>query len=130
VADHDDAERFELLAHRVLDAHQVLRDLLKALPLPVEVPSFDPEGSVEDTREALVSLSRARDLVWDEPIPEVHRKAIQTLILEWFMGYEELVLTNSAGPAPWRMDAVEYAMSRFATLAIMLADGELDDDES
>ncbi|MEU5838790.1 hypothetical protein ABZ820_34715 [Streptomyces diacarni] len=126
--DRDDRERFSELGELIMAAHGFLRVLLGELPVPVMIVDFDAE--VDDQSEVLLSLDRARRLIEDEPIPGIEKKAISRMVLDWFSAYEMLVLTKLAGPAPWRMDSVEYALHRFTTVAEMIERGELDDDES
>ncbi|MFI8093903.1 hypothetical protein ACIF9R_37305 [Streptomyces sp. NPDC086080] len=51
-------------------------------------------------------------LVGDEPIPQDLKWTIERLMLDWFVAYEMLALTHTAGPAPWRMDGAEFALLR------------------
>ncbi|WP_019548458.1 MULTISPECIES: hypothetical protein [Streptomycetaceae] len=126
--DRDDRERFSELEELIMAAHGFLRVLFEELPVPVVVIGFDAE--TDDHSEVLLSLDRARHLIEDEPIPSFEKKAISRLVLDWFSATEMLVLTKLAGPAPWRMDSVEYALHRFIAVAEMIERGELDDDES
>lgn len=127
--DRDDAvERFLELSEFTMAAHAYLRALLRDLPVPVTVAPFDPKGS--DQSEALLGLNRARHLIKDEPISDIHKEAYNRLVLDWFSAYEIMALTKEAGPAPWRLDTVEHALHRFTTVAEMIEKGELEDDES
>ncbi|MFH0246417.1 hypothetical protein ACGRHY_29250 [Streptomyces sp. HK10] len=121
MADHDDSERkYTFLGVALLGAHIDLRGILRDLPIPVELPELDEENKAE----ALVGLDRARTLIADEPISSSAKRAFQELILEWFTAYEVLALYKAAGFAPWRLDAVEFALSRFVALSEMIEEGD------
>jgi hypothetical protein len=127
MADHDDPERFAKIAETVLAAFGFVRALLTDLPVPISVPDFDPEA--DDQLEALMSLNRVRALLADEPIGDTAKRAYERLVLEWFTAYEMVVLTKMAGPAPWRLDAVEFTLLRIATLGEMIELGEIEEDD-
>jgi hypothetical protein len=128
MADHGDKERFLDLGATVIGMLNYLRDLLQGLPIPVTLPEFVGEDGPD--YDAVMTLDRARDLVREEPIPDLLKATYGHLILEWFTAYEMIVLRRMAGPAPWRLDAAEFAIARFTTIAEMLESGELNDDES
>ncbi|GEC02972.1 hypothetical protein SSP24_06270 [Streptomyces spinoverrucosus] len=128
MADHGDRERFLDLGETVLGMLGYLRELLLDLPIPVSLPDFVGEDG--PNHEAVIALDRARHLIEEEPIPEMRQTAYGHLILEWLTAYEMLVLRQLAGPAPWRLDAAQFAIARFTTIAEMIENGELDDDES
>lgn len=123
---HDD--RFDEIVEVVIGAFYYIKRLLLTLPIPVAITDFDPTG--DDQFTALLSLDRVRELVEDEPISKTAKSAWESLILEWFTAYEMAALVKVAGPAPWRLDSVEYALVRLAALGEAIEQGELDDDES
>ncbi|MBK3630525.1 hypothetical protein JHN59_38165 [Streptomyces sp. MBT49] len=122
--DHD-KERFLHYGEHVMEMHEHLRALLHSLPIPVVVPDFI--GDDGPNPEAVFALDRARHLIEDEPISRTRQTSYQDLIIEWMTAYEMLVLTRVAGPAPWRLDCVEFAISRFTVLAEMIESGEVDE---
>lgn len=126
MADHDD-ERATYLMEATLGATFHIRELLGDLPIPVVVPRIVTETGVEP--EAILSLNRARTLIDDEPISESAKISYKDLILEWFTAYEILVLRNIAGPAPWRLDIAEYALTRLSVVAEMIENGDVEIEE-
>ncbi|MFJ4322236.1 hypothetical protein ACIP3A_03820 [Streptomyces tricolor] len=133
MADHDNhRERLLALMEAVLGAYAFIQAVLEDLPIPVTIPDFEP-GDGDDEggpRSALLSLARVRAIIPDEPITERYQRAYDRLILDWFTTYELLVLTQAAGPAPWRLDAAEFSLNRVVTWIELIEEGELDDDES
>ncbi|MFR0354147.1 hypothetical protein [Streptomyces sediminimaris] len=129
MADHGDKERFTLLGETVMGMLEYLRELLLNLPIPVDIPDFLGEDG--PNHDAVMALDRARDLIDDEPVSEDRKTAYGHLILEWFTAYEMLVLRRIAGPAPWRLDAAQFAIARFTIIAEMIENGAIDEhDES
>jgi hypothetical protein len=122
--DHD-KERFLHLGEHVMGMLEFLRDLLRDLPIPVVIPEF--LGADAPDHDAIMALDRARDLIEDEPITGPQKNGHQDLILEWFTAYEMLVLRQMAGPAPWRLDAAEFAIARFTVIAEMIESGFIDE---
>lgn len=117
------------LMEATLGATHHLREFLADLPIPVVVPSLVTEG--EQAREAFLSLNRARTLIDDEPISDAAKAAHKDLILKWLTAYEMVVLLEIAGPAPWRLDLVEYALARSTALSMVITSGEAEElDES
>ncbi|MFE9906428.1 hypothetical protein [Streptomyces achromogenes] len=131
MADHDNhRERLLTLMEALVGAFAYIQALLQDLPLPVIIPDFAPdEEDDEAPTTALLSLDRVRQLIQDEPISDRDKRAFEHMVLDWFTAYELLVITRMAGPAPWRLDAAEFAMNRIVTW-IDLLDDEPDDDES
>jgi hypothetical protein len=126
MADDDRYERFDELTDLVLGGFEFLRQMLTGLPIPVAVPELDADNMVE----VLLSLDRARDLVKDEPLPEIMRLALDKLILDWFTAYELSALGKMAGLTPWRLDGLDYAVMRFAANLQLIEDGGMDDEQS
>ncbi|MFI1030753.1 hypothetical protein [Streptomyces sp. NPDC020951] len=122
--DHGDKERLRHLEEHVLGMMEYLQELLLDLPIPVVIPEVVDDND-KPVREAVLALDRARVLIEDEPIPERHKRAYESLILEWFTAYEMLVLRQMAGPAPWRLDAAQFAIARFTIIAAMIEDGDI-----
>ncbi|MGW1035026.1 hypothetical protein ACWD4Z_22920 [Streptomyces antibioticus] len=125
MADHGDKERFLHLGEHLMGMLEYLRALLRDLPVPVVIPQF--LGGDAPDHEAIIALDRARRLIADEPLGASRRKALQDLILEWFTAYEMLVLRQVAGPAGWRLDAAQFAISRFTVMAEMIESGMVDE---
>ncbi|MEU5111693.1 hypothetical protein AB0G64_09355 [Streptomyces longwoodensis] len=131
MADHDNhGERLLTLMEAIVGAFAYVQALLKDLPLPVIIPDFAPGDDDEAPVTALLSLDRARQLIPDEPISERDKRAFEHMVLDWFTAYELLVITRMAGPAPWRLDAAEFALHRVVTWIEVIEDDEPDDDES
>ncbi|WP_217545589.1 hypothetical protein [Streptomyces sp. GbtcB6] len=130
MADHDNhRERFLTLMEGLVGAYVYIQALLADLPLPIAVPDFEPVDEEEDGPvTALLSLNRVRQLIEDEPIEVKIQRAYEHLVLDWLTAYELLVITRLAGPAPWRLDAVEFSINRVVTW-IELIEGD-DADES
>jgi hypothetical protein len=129
VADHDSRERFLALAEAIVGAFAHIAGLLDDLPIPVTIPDIvqmSEDGA--DPTDALLALDRVRAVVADEPISEYHKRAYEHMILDWFAAYEILTLTQVAGPAPWRLDVVEFALNRLVTWIEVIEDGEEPDD--
>jgi hypothetical protein len=126
MADHGDKERLRHLEEHVVGMMGYLQELLLDLPIPVVIPDVVDDDD-KPVREAIFALDRARDLIEDEPIAERYKRAYENLILEWFTAYEMIVLRQMAGPAPWRLDAAQFAIARFTIVAAMIEDGEIDE---
>ncbi|MET9815310.1 hypothetical protein [Streptomyces sp. NPDC006355] len=129
MADHDSKERFLMLAEAAVGAYAYVAGLLADLPVPITLPDLVQAVDGEPT-ECLMALSRARVLIEDEPIEEAHKRAYEHMVLDWFAAYEILALTKMAGPAPWRLDVVEFALNRLVTWIEMIEDDDLDDNQS
>ncbi|MEU0332211.1 hypothetical protein [Streptomyces sp. NPDC006193] len=131
MADHDDhRERLLTLMEALIGAFAYVQAMLEDLPLPITLPDFAPGDDEEGPTVALLGLDRVRQLIQDEPIPERDKRAWEHLVLDWFAAYELLVITRMAGPAPWRLDAAEFAINRIVTWTELIEDDEPDDDES
>ncbi|NEC76467.1 hypothetical protein [Streptomyces rochei] len=131
MADHDNhRERLLSLMEALIGAYAYIQALLKDLPLPVIVPAFMPGDDEEGPTTALMALDRVRQVVADEPISDRDKRAFEHMVLDWFTAYELLVITRMAGPAPWRLDAAEFALQRVVTWIEMFEDADPDDDES
>jgi len=129
VADHDSRERFLALAEATVGAFAYMAALLEELPVPVVVPDLVLAVDDEPT-EVMLGLNRARTLIEDEPISDRHKRAYEHLVLDWFAAYETLALVKLAGPAPWRLDVVEFALQRFMTWVEVIEDDAPDDGQS
>jgi hypothetical protein len=128
VADHDHRERYLALAEAIVGAFENIRSFLAQLPVPVTVPDLDPEAT--DTTKALYGLDRVRQLIKAEPISEGHKRAIESMILDWFAAYEVGALYRLVGPAPWRLDAIEHALERLMVSGDTIENDQLGDDKS
>ena len=112
MADHDDRERYDATEESVFLALEILRMiLLDHLPLPISLPDYDPESA--NYVDTLLAVNRARALVWEEPISDRVKATTDRMILDWLTAYEMTAITALAGPAPWRLDSAEYALTRF-----------------
>ncbi|MFJ8798508.1 hypothetical protein [Streptomyces sp. NPDC102487] len=128
MADHDDRQaRARLLRQTVIAALYFVQDVLRGLPIPVEIP--DPFEGDELNPEAILALNRARSVIADEPIRDRAKKAYGDLILNWLMAYELMVIASIGGPAPWRLDACEYSLNGLAVLAEMIETDDLGEDD-
>lgn len=127
--DDHDKERFIELGMLVFGAFDLIRELLTGLPIPVELPDIDPGPEGGDRAEVLLSLDRARAVIKDEPISTGVKVSYEMLILDWFTAYEMLTLTRVAGPAPWRLDSAEHALTRLELTAEAIENGETDIDD-
>jgi hypothetical protein len=131
VADHDSRERYLALAEAVVGAYAYIAGLLEDLPIPVIVPDIVKVANEDgDPTDVLLALSRVRSVIEDEPISEYHRRAFEHMLLDWFAAYEIITLVKIAGPAPWRLDVVEFALNRLVTWAEVIEDDEPDDSQS
>ncbi|MBL1108000.1 hypothetical protein JK361_26000 [Streptomyces sp. 5-8] len=132
MADHDNhRERLLTLMEALVGAFAYIQALLKDLPVPVIIPAFTPDDDDEEApSRALLSLDRVRQIIQDEPISERDKRAFEHAVLDWFTAYELLVITGMAGPAPWRLDAADFAMNRIVTWIEMIEDDEQDENES
>ncbi|MFJ7100169.1 hypothetical protein [Streptomyces albogriseolus] len=128
MADHDNhRERLLTLMEALVGAHAYIQALLAELPLPVTIPDFTPEDGEDGPVQALLSLDRVRQLIDDEPLSERHKRAWVNLVLDWFTAYELLVITRMAGPAPWRLDAAEFALNRIVTWIEAIEEDDFDE---
>ncbi|MFJ6659692.1 hypothetical protein ACIQNG_25565 [Streptomyces sp. NPDC091377] len=131
MADHDSRERFLMLAEATTGAYAYIASLLQELPVPVIIPDLlqvvDDEG---DTGEILLALNRVRTVISDEPISESRKRAFEHLVLDWFVAYEMVSITKLAGPAPWRLDCIEFALVRITTWIETIEDDEEEPDGS
>ncbi|WP_228916860.1 hypothetical protein [Streptomyces sp. DH20] len=128
MADHDNhRERLLTLMEALVGAHAYIQALLADLPLPVVIPDFAPEDGEDAPAQALLSLDRVRQLIDDEPLSERHKRAWVNLVLDWFTAYELLVITRMAGPAPWRLDAAEFALNRIVTWIEAIEEDDFDE---
>ncbi|MBC9730689.1 hypothetical protein H8R17_40165 [Streptomyces sp. TRM68367] len=120
-----------MLKEAALGMYAYMQALFEELPLPVTVPDLEPSGDDEDApAKALLSLNRVRQLIEDEPISERHKRSFEHMVLDWFAAYEMLVLTELAGPAPWRLDVVQFALVRMTTWIEVIEGDEPDDSQS
>lgn len=106
----DLVDRLNGLAGQVLDTFKGLRGVLAALPTPLLVAGFDLSG--DNRRDVFADLDRARHLILGEPVPEDVIVTLDMLILDWFSAFELLAVATQAGPTPWRLDAITYALER------------------
>ena len=131
MADHDSRERYLALAEAVIGAYAYIASLLEDLPIPVIIPDIvQMADDGEDPTDALLALSRVRAVIEDEPISEFHRRAFEHMLLDWFAAYEIITLVKIAGPAPWRLDTVEFALNRLVTWAEVIENDEEEPDDS
>ncbi|MER7930504.1 hypothetical protein ABTY96_46600 [Streptomyces sp. NPDC096057] len=131
MADHDSRERYLALAEATIGAYAFIASLLEDLPVPVIVPDIaqvaDDDG---DPADVLLALNRVRAVIEDEPISDYHRRAYEHMLLDWFAAYDVISLVKAAGPAPWRLDVVEFALNRLVTWAEVIENDEQDDSQS
>ncbi|MGW3442193.1 hypothetical protein [Streptomyces sp. NPDC001076] len=131
MADHDSRERFLALAEAVIGAYAYIASLLEDLPIPVIIPDIVQVSEDDgDPADVLLALNRVRGVVEDEPISEYHRRAYEHMLLDWFAAYEIITLVKVAGPAPWRLDVVEFALNRLVTWAEVIENDEQDGNQS
>jgi hypothetical protein len=130
VADHDNPERFHDLTELIMGAYLFIRDYLREqLPLPVALPaSFTEEGI--PPHQVLIAVDRARHLIEDEPIPDELKTMLGRLLLDWFTAYDLAALVQLAGPALWRLDAIDYALRRAAIMIELIEEAESDEDDA
>ncbi|MFD5266740.1 hypothetical protein [Streptomyces sp. NPDC058335] len=126
MADHD-RDRFLALMEGIIGAWAYMQGLFEDLPLPVTLPAFEARDDEDGPATALLALNRVRQLIQDEPIPDRDKRAYEHMVLDWFAAYEMLVLTKMAGPAPWRLDVVEFAVNRFVTWVELIEEDEPDE---
>ncbi|MFI8531080.1 hypothetical protein ACIGMX_12605 [Streptomyces aquilus] len=133
MADRDNRERFLELAEGVVGAYAYIASLLADLPVPVIIPDIVRMADGDrDPSDALLAVQRVRAVVEDEPISQTLIRCYEHMMLDWMAAYELLALAKMAGLAPWRLDAVEFALNRLVTWAEVIEDydPERDDDES
>ncbi|MFE2046377.1 hypothetical protein ACFXAZ_36745 [Streptomyces sp. NPDC059477] len=130
MADHD-KERFLALAEGMVGVYAYIAGLLKDLPIRIVIPDLvKVMDDDRDPKDLLLALNRVRAAIQDEPISETHKRAFEHLVLDWFAAYEMLALVKLAGPAPWRLDVVEFALNRCVTWIEVIEDDEPDDSQS
>ncbi|GAA5076618.1 hypothetical protein HNP84_007338 [Thermocatellispora tengchongensis] len=116
--DHSDPhERLEWISENLLGAYRMLEKTLQRLPLPL---TLSPLTEDWEPGEALVTLQRARTYLEIQPMDELTVSILDKLVLEWFTVYELGGLAQEAGVTPWRLDAAEFGLLRFATLLQVL----------
>jgi hypothetical protein len=114
VEDHDEdpeAKRVAEAFKALLGAYMVITDMLAELPLPIQIPPMDEDW---DPMTAMPAMDRVRTVIRDEPLPSETAGMINTLILDWLTAYDAAGTFQGLGPAPWRLDALEAAMTRVA----------------
>jgi hypothetical protein len=114
VENHDedpDEKRFIALIKALFGAYMTITDMLTELPLPIRIPLMDEDW---EPRTALPALDRVRTVIRDEPLPDQTAALINTLILDWLAAYDATGVVQELGDAPWRIDALEAAMTRVA----------------
>ncbi|MBK3563208.1 MULTISPECIES: hypothetical protein [unclassified Streptomyces] len=129
MADHDDyRERLTTLMEGLLGLYAYMQALFEELPLPVIAPDFTPVNGEDGPVQALLSLNRVRQLIEDEPISDMRKRAFEHMVLDWFTAYELLVITKMAGAAPWRLDAAEFALNRVLTWIEVIEEDDPEDE--
>jgi predicted ATP-grasp superfamily ATP-dependent carboligase len=119
VEDHDD-KRLRELTERTLAAFMLLGHMLGQLPVPITLPELDDDWDPVAAVEA-VELTRT-ELLKDEPIDSTSQRMLSRALLDWLTVYELRTLVEVAGPAPWRIDAMDYGLHRLVTYASEVAD--------
>jgi hypothetical protein len=103
------AKQFETLLAQLIDAYTLLRTVLLTLPIPMNLIERQADAPVE----AIHALSRAWELLEYEHVSSTRRERLRSMITDWLTAYELAVVVQEAGPAPWRLRAIEACLNRF-----------------
>ncbi|MFD0853704.1 hypothetical protein ACFQ07_15810 [Actinomadura adrarensis] len=106
---NDHEERRDMLAAHVLLTYGLIAKVLQRLPIPIELPTKldkDWQGP-----EAVQGLARTLELLGELPVQDGIRQLLHQLILDWLTAWS-LGGVDFARPAPWLLDAAEYALAR------------------
>jgi hypothetical protein len=113
VEDNHPDKRWDELTEHMLVIYGLICHVLKQLPLPIEIPQLDAEW---DAVTAIQALQRTRaDLIQAQPIGTVDKGMIERSLLDWLTAYDMGAFIKVAGPAPWRLDTLDYAFNRIIT---------------
>jgi hypothetical protein len=108
------AKRFETLVEDLDHAYTLLVALLARLPIPMRLI----ERQEDDPVAAIRALSRAWELVDLQPLAgDPLAGHVRTMITDWLTAYELAVVCQQAGPALWRINGIELALTRFGASA-------------
>lgn len=116
--DYSPDKRVAQLTKDLVAAYVLLRRFLAQLPIAIGLPEFAEDW---DAVTVIPAVDRARELVLSEPISQDHAWMIEKLLLDWLTAYELRGLVAMAGPALWRLDAMEFAFQRLTTIADEIA---------
>jgi hypothetical protein len=106
-------KEYRELAEYSLAAHELIRDVLTQLPIPIHVAQIGEgwDGAIE-----LFALDRvASDLIHDQPLTAFQKALVQRMIVDWLTVYELGALIKMAGPAPWRFAGVRAGITRIVS---------------
>lgn len=116
----DPEEREIRLLIGLTGAYRLVAEFLRKLPLPVGLPPMDEDW---DPLAALAAVERARtELLQEQPIDPLMAKVYGRLTLDWLTAYEVTAVIQEAGPAPWRLDMVEYLIRQMIVASEIIDD--------
>lgn len=112
---HPEDKRLDELIEHLFAAYELLGRLLGKLPIRIGLPEIEDEDWTPAS--AIQAVDRAREIVLDQPLETQVSWMIGTVLLDWTTVHELGFLAGAAGPAPWRLDAMEYGLQRITTVA-------------
>lgn len=100
------AKKFTELHRDLLATYTLVINLLERLPVRMSLPRT--QGDEPET--AIRSLSRAWELAGLEPLTALEIGRLRAMINAWLTAYEVACMARQAGPAAWRLVAIEEAL--------------------
>lgn len=106
-------KRYQELTEYLMAAYELIRVVLSQLPIPIELPPVNAEW---EPLTAIQAAQRTRDeLIPAQPIDALDKSLLERSLLDWLTVYDLGGLVKMAGPAPWRLDAMDYGINRIVT---------------
>lgn len=125
------SERLKTLAGLVRAMYNEIAQALLDLPISIQIPRLDREGSGRST--ALAALDRAFALLVDEPIGDTERCVLEDAIREWRVAHDALWVLRqgefselAAGNAETALELVEFNLHQLHHLREGGEDGGAD----
>ncbi|MEV5707270.1 hypothetical protein [Actinoallomurus sp. NPDC052274] len=113
-----DGSRLEELVEMVKATYMLVVTYLELLPIPIKLPELTEDWT---PAEGLLAAERAREvLLQDQPVCDLIKYNYHLMILDWQTAYDMCAFAQLAGPAPWRLDAIDIALSRAEASSDML----------
>jgi hypothetical protein len=106
---HSERHRSAML--RLIDLYGQMEELLRRLPLPVQVPPLRGEVYRADVRGGLV---QAFTVVGDLPMDGQARRVLREVIGDWLIAVE-LLFSDEEDQASWQLDIVQTQLWRIDT---------------
>lgn len=100
-------------------AYGLIVAVLTHLPIPIGLEVISRDW---DVKGALLAVDRARtELINDQPIGQGNKELLRTALLTWLTVYDLAGFIELAGPAPWRLDALEDGIRRTVGHCLVVA---------